>query len=442
MGLLLRGILWFALYVFLILFPLVMGALFHPGDGKPFGTALGVACGYVGLSIMAFEFALISRVKSVSAAFGQDALEQFHRQMGFVAVLFVAAHPVLLILNGYSASMLNPFGSANLPIWRWGTGALYSLLLLTALALGKKALRLSYEWWQSSHAIIATVAVSFGVIHMWSVGDYSAARPMKWLWAFYSANFIGLAFWYRIIRPLESWRRPWVVVGNIPERSGARTLLLHPVHHPGLRFEPGQFAWLGTGRTPFHFEQHPIAMSSSAEATDGGDIALTVKALGDWSSKVVPLVRPGSRVWVDGPYGVFSPDLEQGPGYVLIAGGVGITPLYSMCETFADRGDLRPVVLFYGSRDYDGLLFREELDRLRGRMNLKIVYVLEHPPASWKGEKGFIAADMLCRHLPNQFRRFQYFVCGPPALMNLMEKLLPEIGVPWRQIHTERFEMV
>jgi predicted ferric reductase len=145
---------------------------------------------------------------------------------------------------------------------------------------------------------------------------------------------------------------------------------------------------------------------------------------------------------VDGPYGVFSPDLEQGPGYVLVAGGVGITPLYAMCETFADRGDLRPVVLFYGSRDYDGLIFREELDRLGNRMNLKIVYVLEHPPASWKGETGFIAADMLCRHLPKQFRRFQYFVCGPPALMNLMERLLPEIGVPWRQIHTERFEMV
>jgi predicted ferric reductase len=73
-------------------------------------------------------------------------------------------------------------------------------------------------------------------------------------------------------------------------------------------------------------------------------------------------------------------------------------------------------------------------------MNLKVIYVLEKPNASWNGEKGFINADMLRRHLPKQYRRFQYFICGPPSLMDSMERILPEIGVPSTLVHTERLD--
>jgi predicted ferric reductase len=440
---LLRGVVWFSFYVFLILVPLVVAAIFRgEAGGRTFLIGLGVACGYVGLSIMVFQFALISRVKSVSGAFGQDVLERFHREMGYVAAAFLIAHPILLILGGYPWGVLNPFWEGNLAMWRWGALALYTALPLIALATFRKALHVPYEWWQWSHAGLATLAVCFGVAHMFLLGNYSASVVMRVLWAVYTLVFVGLAVWYRIIRPLYQWRRPWRLVANKAERGDAHTLVLHPQGHDGMAFEPGQFAWLSMGRTPFHFEQHPISISSSAEVPKGGDVAFTIKALGDWSAKVVPEIQPGTSFWVDGPYGVFSPDWDQGPGYVLIAGGIGITPLRSMCETLADRGDVRPVILFYGGRDWEGLTFREELDALASRMNLKIVYVLEQPGSGWQGEQGFITPDLLRRHLPAQYRRFQYFVCGPPALMNAMERMLPEIGVPHEQVHTERFDLV
>jgi predicted ferric reductase len=123
-----------------------------------------------------------------------------------------------------------------------------------------------------------------------------------------------------------------------------------------------QVGWLSMGKTPFHREEHPISFSSSAEIAPGGELSFTFKALGDWSGKVVREIQPGTRVWLDGPYGVFTPDRQQGPGYVLIGGGIGITPLYSMCLTLADREDLRPVCLFYGRREYGELTFRDELD--------------------------------------------------------------------------------
>jgi ferredoxin-NADP reductase len=76
-------------------------------------------------------------------------------------------------------------------------------------------------------------------------------------------------------------------------------------------------------------------------------------------------------------------------------------------------------------------------------MNLKVVFVVEEPPPAWNGETGRISADLLRRYLPpKQYRRWQYFVCGPARMMDAMEALLPGLGVPAERIHTERFDMV
>jgi predicted ferric reductase len=218
--------------------------------------------------------------------------------------------------------------------------------------------------------------------------------------------------------------------------------VLKPVEHAGFTFEPGQFAWLNTGKTPFSRDQHPISLSSCSYDEAGREIAFTIKSLGDWSGKTVPSLQPGKRIWVDGPHGVFTADREQGPGYVLIAGGVGITPFLSLCLTFAERGDQRPILLFYASRSYEDLTFRDQLDSLQDKMNLTVIYVLANPGPDWKGERGYVTAEVLKRHLPKQFKRMQYFVCGPTPMMDAMEKTLPEIGVPAELIHTERFDMV
>lgn len=439
-----RGILWFGFYLFLIVLPLILGVRGDPAaEARPATLEAAVAAGYVGLALMAFEFALISRVRSVAGAFGQDALEKFHKEIGIVALLFVLAHPALLFFNGFSAgSLLNPFSGETPGVLRWGMASFYAALAIVVLALGRKRLRIPYEWWQWSHALLALVAVAGGLFHIFGIGNYTGSTAMKSLWAIYAVVLVGLTVRYRVVRPLVRWRRPWEIVENISERGDARTLVLRPVGHPGFRFDPGQFAWLLTGATPFGWEQHPISISSSAEGPEGSPISFSVKALGDWSGGRVPALATGRRLWLDGPYGVFSIDRQQGPGYVMIGGGVGITPLYSMCLTMADREDVRPVTLFYGSRRWEDVTFREGWDALSRRMNLKIVHVLEEAPAGWTGETGFITAAILQKHLPKAFRRCPFFVCGPPPLMDAMEDVLPGLGVDEDHIHTERFDMV
>jgi predicted ferric reductase len=225
----------------------------------------------------------------------------------------------------------------------------------------------------------------------------------------------------------------------VPERDRTTVLTLRPVGHDGLRFEPGQFAWITVGRSPFSVTSHPFSFCSSAEAD--GTVEVAIKAAGDFTSSVAT-VAPGTEVYVDGPHGVFSIDQYEGAGYCLIAGGVGIAPAMSMLETLADRGDVRPVLLFAGNRTWDSIIMRERIDNLTNRLNVTVVHVLEQPPPDWDGESGFLDDAILSRHLPARFPRFQFFACGPTPMLAAVEAALVRIGVPADRIHTERFDWV
>lgn len=438
-----RGLLWLSLYLILIALPLGVATIW-PGEFADIPTLmkLGLAFGFLAFTILGLEFSLISKIQSVASAFGMDALIRFHRQMGLIATILVMAHAVALIYNGYPLEWLNPFGPDTTWAMRWGLLSAFAVLSLIVTSLARQQLRLPYEWWQWTHDLLAKLVLLSALAHLLMVGAFSGQRPMQIVIGGFAVLMVGISVYFQVLKPLWMWSRPWVVVENLKLSTDTHTLKLKPDGHPGFRFEAGQFAWLNTGGTPFHKDRHPVSMSSAASDELGQTIEFTVKDLGDWSGKVVPNLQPGTRIWVDGPYGVFTPDREQGPGYVLIGGGVGITPLLSMCETFAVRGDLRPVYLFYGSASVESLRFRERLEALQTRMNLKVIYALEKPPEGWQGEAGYITQDLLQKHLPLQGKRFQYFICGPGPMMDSIERILPKIGIPASQIHTERFVMV
>jgi predicted ferric reductase len=98
--------------------------------------------------------------------------------------------------------------------------------------------------------------------------------------------------------------------------------------------------------------------------------------------------------------------------------------------------------LIYGDRSWNSMAYREELDQLTERLNLTIVHVLEKPPQDWRGESGFVTADLLARHLPREKIKREYFICGPPVMMDAVQAALRAQGVPLETIHSERFNLV
>jgi predicted ferric reductase len=378
----------------------------------------------------------VARVKAVAQPFGTDAVIDFHREIGYAGLLFILVHVAL----SADWSQANPFTPSDTPALVWFGGiAAAALIVLVATSVWRRRLRLSYEVWQVLHTVLAVVAVVAALVHVLLVDYYVDNVWKRVLWAVMTAAFVWLLVWVRILRPLRIRRRPWTVESVAPERDRTTVLTLRPVGHDGLRFEPGQFAWITVGRSPFSVTSHPFSFCSSAE--QNGSLQVAIKAAGDFTSSVAT-VEPGTAVFVDGPHGVFSIDQYEGAGFCLIAGGVGIAPALSMLETLADRDDVRPVVLFAGNRNWDSVILRERIDELTTRLNMSVVHVLEQPPDDWDGETGYLDAEILARHLPEGFRRFQFFACGPTPMLAAVEAALVGIGTPADRIHTERFDWV
>jgi predicted ferric reductase len=431
-----RGIAWLGVFMGICVAPLAFALMSTNQPGQGFWTDFSVALGFVGLSLMGIEFALVARVKAFAEPFGTDGVIEFHRYIGYTGLIFVVIHVAI----SADWSQANPLTPSDTPARVWFGGiAAAALVVLVASSVWRRQLRLSYEVWQVAHSVLAVIAVIAALVHVLLVDYYVDSVWKQVLWATMTAAVVWLLVWVRLVRPLRTRRRPWTVDQVTPESDRTIVLTVRPDGHDGMSFEPGQFAWITINRSPFSVTSHPFSFSSSAEVTDSVEFA--IKAAGDFTSSVA-MVEPGALVYLDGPHGVFSIDEYEGAGFGLIAGGVGIAPALSMLQTLADRGDLRPVSLFAGNRNWDSIILRERVDELTSRLNVTVVHVLEQPPPSWEGERGFLDEDIFARHLPPGYRRFQFFACGPTPMLTAVETALVSIGVPADRIHTERFDWV
>jgi predicted ferric reductase len=433
-----RGITWIIVYLLFVLAPLfalLLGA--HP-PARDFWTEFAVAIGYSGLAMMGLQFGLTARFRHVTAVWGEDVIYHFHRQLSQVAVGLVVAHA--LIMSATRPEMFALTNVRNVPLGAvFAMASIGALIVLVVTALWRVELKISYETWHLSHIMLAVAAVSLGLMHMVGWAFFLQDPTKRALWIGLTIFWIALLAYVRIFKPLFMLRRPYRVVEVRSERGDTTTLVMQPDGHSGFRFTPGQFGWLTLWSGPFRITGHPFSFSSTAAVTDGR-VEMSIRKLGDFTSEIhkVPV---GQRVYLDGPYGAFTIG-NPADMHVLIAGGVGITPMMSMVRTLADVGDKRPVVLLYGSKDWDSITFREELEAIRKRIDLKVIHVLSRPPEGWTGEKGFIDAAMFKRHLPPPYADHEYFICGPGPMMDAIETTLGELNVPMAKYHSERYSFV
>lgn len=438
---LLQGIAWILIYLLLASAPLWILLLGEMPEGREFWREFSVALGFAGLALISLQFVLTARFKALKAPYGADIVYHFHCQISYVALAFILAHPLLLFnFSPDTLALLNLFSAP----WRARAGITAAVLLfvLVGVSVWRKTLRVEYVRWRIWHGILATAAVALAIAHVVLARHYLNTPLKQVLWISYGVFWVGLLAYIRIIKPILLLRRPYVIESVLPERGKAWSLTVRALGHPGLKFMPGQFAWITVGDSPFSEAEHPFSFSSSAEQQDR--LTFTIKELGDFTGKIKQLT-PGWKVYVDGPFGHFSVDRHPGSEqFVFIAGGVGITPIMSMLRTLAQRGEQRPLTLLYANRDWESVIFREEIARLQDSLRLNVVHVLETPPADWTGETGYINRAILERRLPIVRRRnaVEVFLCGSRPMMDAVERALAVLGVPFGDYHSERFDLV
>lgn len=439
-----RAAAWLGGYAAVVLLPLVVAAAGDPWPRpRPWPAEASVAVGFLAFSVLTLQVVLVARLGTASRALGSDALMQLHRGMGLVACVLVLAHPLLL------ASGATAIGWRAWSPWSGGaflqTGAvaLWATLAVVLTSVLRARLHLRYEAWHVLHVLLALAVLAAMTVHILQAGGYAARPVLRVVVLIYANAALITVVHYRIVRPWRLTRRPWTVAANDDVGGRTRLLRLRPEGHAGVGFAPGQFIWLSTGRSPLVSQQHPLSIASSAEQAGDGGIEVAIKDLGDWSGRTVPALAPGARVWVDGPFGAFSPDrYPAARGFVFVAGGIGIAPIRAMLLTLRDRQDPRPMVLFHAAADPERRVFAQELEALAPALDLRVVAAYEAPPDGWTGERGYVTGDVLRRHVGPALLTWHTFACGPLPMMSAIERDLRRLGVRASHVHTERFQMV
>ena len=387
---------------------------------------LSTVLGLLALCLLVSVVVVPSRIRSLTAAFGVERVMGMHRWLGSLAVVLVALHMVVAVSSHPRLLDVLHAPSAT----KAGYGAELALLLVGLTAVRGRRPGARYEIWARLHVVLSAVALVLAGLHVFWLGTMVGDPVMRVVLSALVLTLVGVLVHRWVWRPLLSRQGAYVVYGTRRESPTVSTLVLAPVHlrRGGLRFAPGQFVWLRLRRAVVGTEEHPFTIASSARVT--GRLELTVRDSGDFSG-LISTLGPGSKVWLDGPHGSFTVEAARdGEGLVLLAGGVGITPMMSMLRTLADHGDLREHRLVVAERGSEPL-FADELAALGRRLNLQVTRT--------GGRR--IDAALLAEALPGPEARarLDYFVCGSPSLMAGSLAALEQLGVPAARVHTEQF---
>jgi ferredoxin-NADP reductase/DMSO/TMAO reductase YedYZ heme-binding membrane subunit len=404
------------------------GSLSAPGG---WATAAGRLTGLTAAYAMVVVVVLVARFGPLERAIGQDRLVRWHRTLGPWPLYLLVAHGSLITI-GYARAahdgVLHQFGRL---LWTYPgiLAATVGGVLLVAAGVSSYRLarrRMAYETWWSVH-LYTYLALFLSFSHQVDTGASFVGHPTARAW--WTALWVGtlaLVVACRVGLPVwRSLRHRLTVVGVVPEGPDTFSVVLRGRRLDRLPTAGGQFLQWRFLRRGLWWQAHPYSLSA---APSGRHLRITVKVLGDHSAALTRL-RPGTRVAIEGPYGVFTADTAHSDRVLLVGAGVGITPVRALLEELPALADV--TVLLRGSRPEDLVLRDEvaaEVARRGGRLH-ELVGPRERVP---------LDAAALTRLVPDITRRDVY-VCGPEPFQDALVAAAGRAGVPEARLHHESF---
>ncbi len=376
---------------------------------------------------------LVARIPWVEHGVGHDRLVTWHLKLGPWSLYLIGLH-ILLITVGYAGQFQVSLFSELIDIlttfeWMWAALAGFVFMITAGVTSYKKArAKLSYEtWWMIHISTYAAIALSF--MHQILNGPMFIGHPLnKAFWiALYSAMVFAIIYWRFVIPIYRSLRHGIRVEKVVVEGPGMVSVIMRGKQLAKLGAQGGQFfGWrfLAKGHALI---SHPYSLSAAPTAHY---LRITVKDLGDHSRSLADL-KPGTRVFMEGPYGAFTAGRASRKHVVLIGGGVGITPVRAIIEEF--RNGVQLDVIVRVSRPEE-LILREELDYLAAQSDgsIRIHYLVGSRKIHPMDAKSITA-------LVPRFADSDIYICGPAPLVNAVRDAAHEVGVPKNRFHDEAF---
>ena len=326
------------------------------------GDLLGLLAGYAFVVLVG----LMARIPPLERGIGADRLTRWHAMGGRYVITLVTGH-VLLVTWGYAVTAhesltRQAIGMLSYTDVLYATIAWFLLLLIAAISASAVRRRVSYETWYYLHLFTyASIALAFS--HEFALGrSFITSLDARIAWSAMYALVGGLILWYRFITPLLMLaRHRFTVAGVREEAPGVVSVYITGRDLDAMRAEPGQFfRWRFLSRE-LAWQSHPYSLSAMPRPDM---MRITVKARGHHSGSMAHL-RPGTRVVAAGPYGAFTPSLS-GRKVLLVAGGVGITPIRAMFAALPRRMN-DGITLVYRASNPRDVVFKREARRDRRR---------------------------------------------------------------------------
>ena len=411
-----------------------LSAVSGPGG---LATAAGQLTALAGTYAVLVQLLLMARVPWLERRIGLDRLAVWHRWNGFTAVTLLVAHTALTTLGYAQSAHVSLVAQtrdfvAHYPDVLMAFVGLGLLIAVAATSVRVARRKLQRETWYAVH-LYAYLAVVLAFAHQLAVGsDFSGDWVARAWWvALYLAVFGSIAIW-RIGWPIMfNARHQFRVQGVRCEVPGVVSIYLSGRELDRVRAQAGQFFLWRFVTTDGWWKAHPFSLSS---APSPRGLRITVKELGD-HTHTLQAVRKGTRVFAEGPYGTFTKDRRTRRRAVLIAGGIGITPLRALLASLpASPGDM---ILLYRAVSADEVIFRDEIAEIGARRGVELHALLGAEIGDDQTDQLGIPA--ILRLVPDVLDR-DVFVCGPPGMVDAVRRRLRRIGVPPEQVHFERFE--
>jgi predicted ferric reductase len=423
-----------ALWTFVIVNVAIVEILFFTaGTGKNDILTVAKFFGMHAALVLVCQLLLVARLPWLDRRIGMDRLTVWHRWVGFTLLWTILTHATLIVL-GYAALDDASVGKtflalAGVPASLLGMFGAALVVIVGTVSTRYFRRRLRYETWHGLHLLLY-VALGLVFVHqlLETTTFRSSAFATVYWWALWLFAFGALVVG-RIVVPLRrNARHQFRVAAVVPESDDVVSVYVTGRDLHRLPARAGQFfIWRFPGHNHWWLA-NPFSMSAAPNARS---LRLTARAVGKTSAglRQVPV---GSRVFMEGPYGAFTSLHRTRPGVLLIAGGVGITPVRALLEE-QTGGDV--VVLYRVRSERDAVLLNEVRDLVaarRGRL---------HVLAGRTGEGVRPFEPDGLRYLVPDITERDVYVCGPPAMTESVLRSLHLLRVPGGQVHAEKFSL-
>ena len=397
--------------------------------------ALGQLTGFAAALAALAALVLTSRPRFLERRYGLDQMLAWHRWAGIITVFTVVAHTIIdtIVWGQGTGEGFFPALGGLLTGESWMVAALVGTAIFVIIGLSSwKRIRraVSYETWYFIHTL-GYLAVLMGFGHQLTLGtDIAGDTVAFWWWTGVAIATLLVILYARFGVILRSIARPFVVTKVVREATDIGSITVNSKHLRNMRVRSGQFFMLRPMSRGLWWQAHPYSISS-APTTAG--LRFTIKGHGSDDSTAILNVKTGSKVLLEGPYGVFTIDQAAGSRVLMVAGGVGIAPLRAILEDC--HSGQNPIVLVRVREEKD-LPHLAELERLV-KLRDGELHVLAGRREWFAKNDPFHAAALKTR-IPDIASR-HVFICGPASLESAVISGLRKSGVPTSNIHLESF---